>query len=741
VARLVSVAVPVPALDLLTYTVPDRHAMPPPGARVVVPLGPRTLTGVVVGEAEPPDGDFELRELRDVLDTEPYLPRDVIELADWVGDYYLAGPGATLSMAMPPHALTNRVDAFRTVRVVSLTAEGHDVASRIETLSAKQADVVRQLRGAPDGIPAPQLAARGISAAVVARLRTLGLVTVRKERQDRDPFLSGHGATTTIDTAGRALTDEQETALARLRALADARAFRVALLHGITGSGKTEVYLHLADAVRHSGRGVLMMVPEIALTPAVAAAFRARFGAGVAIQHSGLSDGERHDQWHRIRRGEVDVVIGTRSAVFTPLARPGLIIVDEEHDTSYKQEETPRYHGRDVAVLRGKFAGALVVLGSATPSMESFHNARQRRYELISLTRRVLDRPLATVKIVNMREEYADEGPDVILSRALRSSMQLRLDRREQVLVLLNRRGFATAVVCRQCGGTMECPNCSVSLTVHTGRREWRARCHYCNFSRIVPKTCPQCAAPYLEHIGFGTERVESEIQSLFPSARIGRVDRDTIRRRGSLAELLNRFSRQELDILVGTQMIAKGHDFPQVTLVGVISADVGLGLADFRAAERTFQLLTQVAGRAGRGQQAGEAIIQTLFPGHYSIRLATSQDYPAFFEKEIDFRQKMRYPPLIAMANVVVRGKSYDAAMTAAADLARRTEERSAGGFVILGPAPAPLTRLRGEHRAQFFLKGTSRVAMRTALREALAASPEIARRASVDIDPISVL
>jgi primosomal protein N' (replication factor Y) len=337
VARLVSVAVPVPALDLLTYTVPDRHAMPPPGARVVVPLGPRTLTGVVVGEAEPPDGDFELRELRDVLDTEPYLPRDVIELADWVGDYYLAGPGATLSMAMPPHALTNRVDAFRTVRVVSLTAEGHDVASRIETLSAKQADVVLQLRGAPDGIPAPQLAARGISAAVVARLRTLGLVTVRKERQERDPFLSGHGATTTTDTAGRALTDEQETALARLRALADARAFRVALLHGITGSGKTEVYLHLADAVRHSGRGVLMMVPEIALTPAVAAAFRARFGAGVAIQHSGLSDGERHDQWHRIRRGEVDVVIGTRSAVFTPLARPGLIIVDEEHDTSYKQ--------------------------------------------------------------------------------------------------------------------------------------------------------------------------------------------------------------------------------------------------------------------------------------------------------------------------------------------------------------------------------------------------------------------
>jgi primosomal protein N' (replication factor Y) len=587
----------------------------------------------------------------------------------------------------------------------------------------------------------PELAARGISPAVVARLKTLGLVVIRLERHDRDPFASGNAATQLIDTSERALTEEQQSAVNRLRELADTTSFRVALLHGVTGSGKTEVYLHLANAVRQAGRGVLMLVPEIALTPAVAAVFRSRFGGHVAIQHSGLSDGERHDQWHRIRRGDVDVVVGTRSAVFAPLLQPGLIIVDEEHDTSYKQEETPRYHGRDVAIMRGKFANALVVLGSATPSLESYHNAQQQRYELISLTKRVLDRPLARVTVVNMREEFAAEGPDVILSRELRNSMQQRLERREQILVLLNRRGYAAAVICRQCGGTMECPNCSVSLTVHTGRREWRARCHYCNFSRVVPKTCVQCAAPYLEHVGFGTERVESEIQSRFPEARIGRVDRDTIRKRGSLAGLLNRFAKQQLDILVGTQMIAKGHDFPQVTLVGVISADVGLGLADFRAAERTFQLLTQVAGRAGRGEQAGEAIVQTLFPTHYSIRLATSQDYPAFFGKEIDFRQKMRYPPVIAMVNVVVRGKTYDAAMEGAADLARRTSERSAGGFVILGPAPAPLTRLRGEHRAQFFLKGTSRLAMRTALKDALASMPEIARRASVDVDPISVL
>ena len=364
----------------------------------------------------------------------------------------------------------------------------------------------------------------------------------------------------------------------------------------------------------------------------------------------------------------------------------------------------------------------------------------------------VLDRPLARVAVVNMREEFAEEGPDLILSRSLRAAMQERLDRREQSLVLLNRRGYAASVFCRQCEATIDCPNCSVSLTVHVGRRQgsggqsphepqWRARCHYCNFSRTVPRTCPTCAAPYLEHLGFGTERVESEVLKSFPEARVGRIDRDSVRKRGSLTALLNRFGRRELDVLVGTQMIAKGHDFPQVTLVGVISADVGLGLADFRAAERTFQLLTQVAGRAGRGEQAGEALIQTLFPSHYSIRLATSQDYAAFFEREIEFRRAMRYPPVIAMVNVIVRGKSYDAAMEGAADLARRTSERSAGGFVILGPAPAPLTRLRGEHRAQFFLKGQSRRAMRTALRSALESLPALSRRVSVDVDPVSVL
>jgi primosomal protein N' (replication factor Y) (superfamily II helicase) len=500
--------------------------------------------------------------------------------------------------------------------------------------------------------------------------------------------------------------------------------------------------------VRAQGRGVLVLVPEIALTPQVAALFRGRFGSHVAIQHSGLSDGERHDQWHRIRRGEVDVVVGTRSAIFAPLAGPGLIVVDEEHDTSYKQEDTPRYNGRDVAVMRGKFAGSLVVLGSATPSMESYANARAGRYTLVTLERRILDRPMASVRVVNMREEMAESTPDVVLSRPLVEALGQRLQAGEQSVILLNRRGFATAMFCRQCGHTLECPNCSVSLTVHTrgrhghdDRRGWRARCHYCNYLRGVPTACPQCAAPYMEHVGFGTERVEADVRAHFPAARVARVDRDTVRRRGSLVDVLARFARRDLDVLVGTQMIAKGHDFPNVTLVGVISADVGLGLADFRAAERTFQLLTQVAGRAGRGEIAGEAIVQTLFPAHYSIRLACTQDYRAFFDKETAFRHAMRYPPHIAMVNIVVRGRSFEQAMDDAGELVERVRAAGTKGFVILGPAPAPLTKLRGEHRAQFFLKGTSRASMRESLRAALGAVPAIARRTSVDVDPVSML
>jgi primosomal protein N' (replication factor Y) len=820
--RLVRVAVPVPSLDALTYAIPDTMPQPPAGARVLVPLGSRVMTGVVVrlqpdpgskdpGLRESTDTGSDIKELVEILDVEPFLPEDILQLCEWVAEYYACGIGEAISTALPPRAriaserhaqitdagqgrmLTERgqrrdilellaagkalrvdtlgvraraalttlerdglitlttplkgaASAFRTVRVAALTAQGHEVAGTEEAAAAlrlgeRQREALQLLIGSPDGLATSELADRGIAPAAMTRLAALGLVSLTRKRVERDPFVAGYFV------AGRgpalSLTSEQTAAFERLRAMAATAAFGTALLHGVTGSGKTEIYLRLADDVRKRGRGVLLLVPEIALTPATALIFRATFGERVAIQHSGLSDGERHDQWQRIRRGDVDVVVGTRSAVFAPVRSLGLVVVDEEHDGSYKQEESPRYHGRDVAVVRARMAGALVVLGSATPAMESYHNAQIGRYTLISLAKRVLDRPMAAVRIVNMRDEYAASGPDVILSSVLSGALAARLDEGEQSIVLLNRRGYASSIFCRECASTLECPNCSVSLTVHRAAR--RARCHYCNHSTPLPKTCAKCAGPYLEQIGFGTERVEADIIEKFPRARVARVDRDTIRKRGAIIALLERFAAGELDVLVGTQMIAKGHDFPRVTLVGVISADVGLGLADFRAAERTFQLLTQVAGRAGRGEIRGEAIVQTLYPDHYSIQHACRQDYRAFYDDEINFRKAMRYPPAVAMINAVVKARTHAAAMQDATDLVHALRGDTVAGFAppfrVLGPAQAPLSRLKGEHRAQFFVKGSHRTTMRQALVSALDARPDIKRRTIVDVDPMSVL
>jgi primosomal protein N' (replication factor Y) len=738
----IRVAVPVPGLDLLTYRVPDGLTAPPVGARVVVSVGSRSVTGIVVEEAAGLGGirEEDVKPIRQVLDREPFVPADVVSLARWTAEYYAAGAGETITAVLPPKTRGDRADAHKTRRVAVLTAAGLG-ALESPALTSKQREVLEILSGVRDGLPTPALAARGISADSVSRLARQGLIGLRQERVDRDPFESASLAAVTPE-GNRQLTEEQSLGLGRLRALAEARLFRVALLHGVTGSGKTEIYQQLTAAVLASGRRVLMLVPEIALTPAVLSLFRQTFAGRVAIQHSGLSDGERHDQWQRIRRGEIDVVIGTRSAIFAPLDNVGLIVVDEEHDGSYKQEESPRYNARDVAIVRGQRASALVVLGSATPSMESYHNAVAGKYERVVLEQRVLGRPLAAVTVVDMREEYAAGGPDVVLSRALTQALEARLERREQALVLLNRRGFATSVFCRQCAGTVDCPNCSVSLVVHGEGRSRRAQCHYCNYSARVPGTCPICAAPYLEQTGFGTERVEAEMKNRYPGARIGRMDRDAVRRKGALGSLLSRFRNGEIDVLVGTQMIAKGHDFPRVTLVGVISADVGLGMADFRASERTFQLLTQVAGRAGRGEQPGEAIIQTLYPDHYSVQLACRQDYPAFYERELRFRLAMRYPPALSLINAIVRGRTYAGAMDVAGDIVARMRQRvEHGEFRVLGPAPAPLGKLRGEYRAQLLVKSPNRRKMREALQAVIADRPELARRTTIDVDPISVL
>ena len=776
VERLVSVAVPIPYLDSLTYNVPDTHpTLPPVGARVRVPVGSRGVTGVVVNHDAAVEAGSETKAVLEVLDAEPFLAPAVVGLCQWVADYYMAGIGDAVGVALPPGA-RRRTSGFRTRRVVQATvhglaalqASGGETGGKT-TLTPKQLAALETLAAAPAGLPASELRDRGIGADLIRRLAARGFAALRDEREERDPFEAWTMHASLLDTTidrdqtgpvdrdrERVMTAEQTAAFEELSTLADAGAFAVALVHGVTGSGKTELYLRLARRVCRAGKQVLLMVPEIALTPSAAALFRATFGARVAIQHSALSIGERHDQWQRIRRGDIDVVVGTRSAVFAPLTRLGLLIVDEEHDPSYKQEEAPRYHGRDVAIVRGQRESTLVVLGSATPSMESYQNAESGKYARVLLERRVLDRPLASVRVVNMREEYAEGGPDVVISRELASAIADRLDRQEQVLILLNRRGYATAVFCRQCGDTLECPNCSVSLTVHRraphsprrergewgARRGWQARCHYCNYSMEVPTLCRRCAAPYLEQAGFGTEQVEHRLRDQFPAARVARIDRDSVRRRGALISLLTRFASGEVDVLVGTQMIAKGHDFPRVTLVGVISADVGLGHADFRAGERTFQLLTQVAGRAGRGSRTGEAVVQTLYPEHYSIQQACRQDYQEFFQRELAYRRSMRYPPLVALVNVVIRGRTFGDAMRTGTDLTRRLAPAvGPGGFTILGPAAAPLGRLRGEHRVQLFLKGTRRADMRAALKSVLAEMREVRRRVTIDVDPVSVL
>jgi len=738
--RVVAVAVPVPGLGLLKYRVPgDARVLK--GARVNVPVGARRLTGVIVEpETSPPDAGV-LRDVAEILDDEPFLPATVVDLALWVGDYYASGPGDALAVALPPSARRGRRTAFRTVSVAELIESAGDPPG---VRGPKQRQAIALLRESPRGLTLPDLLKQGVSTETVRSLSRAGLVRLRDDEVLRDPFggddalEGGHWSMAHAGQTARELMPEQAAAFRHLEEAAATKLFRTVLLHGVTGSGKTELYLRLAALVAAAGRRVLLLVPEIALTPSAAGQFRARFGSRVAIQHSALSAGERHDQWHRIRRGEIDVVVGTRSAVFAPVPDLGLIVVDEEHESSYKQEESPRYHGRDVAVVRGRMESALVLLGSATPSIESAANARDGRYDLIRLTRRILDRPLAAVRIVDMRQEYAAHGADVTISATLVDAIEDRLAKGEQSLVLLNRRGFATQIFCRQCGASLECPHCSVSLTYHKAQR--RVRCHYCNYAAAVPRRCGICDGEYLEQAGFGTERLEADLRARFPSAAIARVDRDTIRRRGAIARVLRDVARGAIDILVGTQMIAKGHDFPAVTLVGVVSADVGLGLADFRASERTFQLLTQVVGRAGRGETPGEAIVQTLYPDHYAIRAAAAQDYDTFFEREIEFRRQLHYPPAVALVNVVVKGKTFDAAMADAQDLASRVRRHGVHGKV-LGPAPAALAKVRDEFRAQFFLKGTHRRAMRLALTRALDERSELKRKVVVDVDPVTTL
>ena len=534
----------------------------------------------------------------------------------------------------------------------------------------------------------------------------------------------------------------QKAALAEIGSVVDAGKFLPMLLHGVTGSGKTAVYLSAMQSMLGKGRSAILLVPEIGLTPAMAADLHQVFGNEVAILHSALTDDERAEQWKRIRNGESHIVVGTRSAVFAPVPDLALIVVDEEHDHSYKQDETPRYHARDVAVMRAKMTNAVVVLGSATPSLETYYNAQQGKYRLMELAERIEKRPLPEVEIIDMRAEFQRTKKDHVLSQRLAEGIGERLERGEQAMVLLNRRGFSAFVLCRECGETVQCKNCAIAMTYH--KRENRLVCHYCGFVRAAPKTCPKCGSEYVQYLGTGAEKLEHILHSMFPKARIGRLDRDTVRGRDDLERMLSALQAREIDLLIGTQMIAKGHDIPNVTLVGVVGSDAALGIPDFRAAERTFQLLTQVAGRAGRGATPGKVVLQTFFPDHYAIQYAAAHDYRGFYEKEARFRSWMHYPPFNAVSNVLVRSPKLNEALTWSGILGKWFERTRLEGVRVIGPAAAPIVRLKTEYRYHFLLKSASRERMNHGLRSMIeyAVEQKIPRtNLVVDVDALSVV
>ncbi len=528
--------------------------------------------------------------------------------------------------------------------------------------------------------------------------------------------------------------------------------FAPILLYGVTGSGKTAVYVAAMQRVLAAGKSALLLVPEIGLTPGTAAQMVAAFGSEVALLHSQLTPDERAEQWHRIRRGEARVVIGTRSAVFAPLPELGLILVDEEHDGSYKQEETPRYHGRDVAVMRAKLLGIPVVLGSATPSLESWNNAERGRYKRVEMLQRVQDRALPVVEMIDMRDEFKQTGKEQLFSRALLAETQATLDRGEQAVILINRRGYSFVVMCRSCGEKLECENCAITLTFHKAAAEsegiakvgQRLECHYCGYRRGVPETCPKCASEHLYYMGAGSQQGEERLAELFPNARIGRMDRDTVRSRGDMERLLSQLHSGEINLLVGTQMIAKGHDIHGVTLVGVVGADFALGLPDFRAAERVFQLLTQVSGRAGRGELPGKVLVQTYQPEHYVNQFARTHDYTGFAAREMYFRRAMRYPPLSVLANVIVSSEKLEEVLDYAAKIGRWFKRRVPEGVRVLGPAAAPNARLKRIYRYHLVLKADRRDVLGRALREmmrAMEAEGVPLRAVAVDVDPMHLM
>ena len=799
------VSLPVPLDQPFTYSLPDtlRHRVQP-GCRILVPFGPRKLTGVILAcHDDPPD--VATRDALRLLDATPVLSPELLALGRWISGYYCAPLGDVLRGMLP------LASEIRRGKIWTLTDAGRDAARQLLLDSSPDdptAQVLRMLEKRP--LSAAYLSkAMPLAEKVIRALERKRFIVSEEVQTERDP-LRAPSDRLRIELAGKApaaglkfnkperelraflelhpgshnlrqledmvrnaspaarslarkgvvelkpetmavnsgpirtrhaLNAAQQSAFEQISAAITAPRFQTFLLHGVTGSGKTEVYLAAIETALAAGRSALLLVPEIALTPQMAGQFFSRFGDRVAILHSAFTDVERTEQWRRIQSGAARVVVGTRSGVFAPVRNLGLIVVDEEHDGSYKQEETPRYNGRDVAIVRAQGSGACVVLGSATPSLESRYNAEKGKYTLLELPGRIEARPMPDVRLIDMRQEFLETRKQDTFSRTLIEALTGRVESGEQTIVLLNRRGFSSFVACRSCGERVQCMNCSLTLTYH--KRDRRLLCHYCGYAEKVPSACPKCQSDKIYFLGLGSERVEEELHRAFPEARIARLDRDTVTGKRQYENILHEFREGNFDILVGTQMIAKGHDIPNVTLVGVVSADIGLGMPDFRAAERTFQLLTQVAGRAGRGILPGIVLVQTINPDHYAVKLAAAQDYQAFYEKELNFRRMMMYPPFSAMANVLVRSEKKEMAMRMSSDL----------GFLlnpppeklrIMGPAEAPVPRLKNEYRYQFLIKAASRKALNELLQKIRNYALEHKWGATalvIDVDPLTLM
>ncbi|HWW22693.1 MAG TPA: primosomal protein N' [Edaphobacter sp.] len=839
------VALPVPLDQTFTYGV--NGVVPVVGARVLVPFSGQRLMGVVVKVHENAPEGVEVKPVQQVLDEVALLPDELMKLAGWIAQYYVAPLGEVLRGMLPLSAEVKRHVAYRIAEAgrkvlyegaakgssrrsklsaeeqnreyavlnyledggqakvsalrsatgankallegmvkkkwlvreavaeerdarrlekIAVLAHGSEkreegrgsseqrLGARLPRLNENQLAVMAELAAVDGRMRVRDLRERlarvGVPESTLGTLVKRGLVTIEEVAEDF--HLGGVGSHGKKHAHEHALNEAQMEALGTIAAAMTQGGFKPHLLYGVTGSGKTAVYFAAMRRALDAGKSALLLVPEIGLTPAMTGQLVAAFGDEVALLHSQLTPDERAEQWHRIRRGEARIVVGTRSAVFAPVVKLGLVIVDEEHDGSYKQEETPRYHGRDVAVMRAKLNEAVVVLGSATPSLESWANAEKGRYARVEMRQRVMDRPLPGVELVDMRNEFKETGQEHIFSRKLMEETQATLDRGEQVIILLNRRGYSFVVMCRSCGEKIECENCAISMTYHKpvsgsdaiAQPGQRLECHYCGFRRGVPKTCPKCESEHLYFLGAGSQQGEERLQELFPTARIGRMDRDTVRGRSDMERLLSRLHAGEINLLVGTQMIAKGHDIHGVTLVGVVGADFALGLPDFRAAERVFQLLTQVSGRAGRGDLPGKVLVQTYHPDHYAIQFAAQHDYPGFVAKEMNYRRWMHYPPFAVLANVVIQSEKLEEATGWSSVLGRWFQQTRMEKIRVLGPAAAPIVRLKRIYRYHFVLKAERRQALGEALRAMLrfAETQNIPRRnLVVDVDAVHLM